>query len=136
MFNTFIVTIKIFNHMYTIQVAIPSLHVSLGVFQKFFTLYESKCQEMDCKLALSMTDVQNSSKAYQNFVARSAELQSKKDSVTTKREQIRCYEDIITWLALIKDDTHVLDKNESESIIDFLQKEASEMRNEVTILVI
>ena len=89
---------------------------------------------MDCKLALSMTNVQNSSKAYQYFVEKSAELQSKKDSISTKRDQIKCYEDIITWLALIKDDTD-MDKNGFESIIDFLPKEASEMRNEVTISV-
>ena len=46
-------------HLYYItslmQVAIPTLHISLGIFDHLYKLYEDACHELDVKLAAAMS---------------------------------------------------------------------------------
>lgn len=37
------------------QVAIPALHISLGIFDRLYKLYEDACHELDVKLAAAMS---------------------------------------------------------------------------------
>ena len=42
------------------QIAAPSLHISLGIFHHLFKLYESQCHELDLELARHSVGIQSS----------------------------------------------------------------------------
>ena len=42
--------------MYCFQVALPGLHISLGVFHKFFKMLEDECSVLDIKIAEKLAE--------------------------------------------------------------------------------
>ena len=115
------------------QVAIPSLHISLGIFQKLFDMFENKCQEFDTKLALNLTNIPSSSLAYKNYVANLAEIQAKEEAISTHLEEIKCYQDIITWLS-VTDEEDECCMTEEDGVVDDLRLQVSQLMNTVDIL--
>ena len=45
--------------MYCFQICIPGLHISLGLFLKFFDMMKDECEELDIKVAKHKAETAN-----------------------------------------------------------------------------
>ena len=67
--------------MHYFQVALPRLHISLGVFHKFFKMLEDRCSVLDIKIAEKFAEKEEGAgnENFQSFI----ELVEKKSLVET-----------------------------------------------------
>ena len=56
--------------MHYFQVALPGLHISLGVFHKFFKMLEDECSVLDIKIAekLAEKEERTGNENFQSFI--------------------------------------------------------------------
>ena len=73
----------------------PSLHISLGIFFRLFTLLEDACHELDVLASLQQTsaDAGSSFSRYREALQRQSNI---RDSIATIKIQISCLEQILT----------------------------------------
>lgn len=112
------------------QVAIPALHISLGIFDRLYKLYEDACHELDVKLAAAMSaPVQ----ATDTFLQYAGQIQEKR-KMTEKMEEFlneaERYEDLAVQLAFPHEQGVEL-----EAEVRAIQLEATKLREEADSLV-
>ncbi|XP_047127237.1 uncharacterized protein LOC124808269 isoform X1 [Hydra vulgaris] len=99
------------------QIAIPALHISLGIFLKFFKILEVECHLLDIKLAgfLAINDKHLESSEFDKYVEKQAEIHQLEYDV----------DDINTKILLIQD-TIVVEVFRSPKNTEYLQLMYSE----------
>ena len=112
------------------QVALPALHISLGIFDRLYKLYKDACHELDVKLAAAMSaPVQGTD----TFMQYSKQIQEK-GKMTEKMEEIlneaEWYEDLAVQLAFFHEQGV-----ERDGEVSAVQREAIKLHEEANSLV-
>ena len=111
------------------QIAIPALHISLGIFDRLYTLYEDACHDLDVKLAV--TAVSAPVQAKDTYVRYAAQLQEMKEMQQKQEEYLieaKRYQEVAVELALFRD-------SEVDDEVNALQQEAKKLSEEAESLV-
>ena len=82
------------------QVALPALHISLGILDRLFRLYEDACRELDIKLATTAASVPVEAKeAYQFYVAQIREINKLNEKMEQCLQEALRYEEVAVQLS-------------------------------------
>ena len=112
------------------QVAIPALHISLGIFDRLYKLYEDACHKLDVKLAAAMSAPVQASDTFMQYAARIQEKRKMTEEMNEFLEEAERYEDLAVQLALFHEQGVDL-----EGEVSAIQLEAKKLREEATSLV-
>ena len=94
-----------------LQVAIPALHVSLGIFQKLYELLENAAHKVDLHRPFdlscpSSTEVHNAehsdmySKGFEEYISRSREALGLRQTASKKHDTAQQVTELANWLNL------------------------------------
>ena len=115
------------------QVALPALHISLGILDRLFRLYEDACRELDIKLATTAASVPVEAKeAYQFYVAQIREINKLNEKMEQCLQEALRYEEVAVQLAVYH---RVAGDEESRTEVTELLKEAHKLRGEGDVMV-
>lgn len=81
------------------QVAIPALHISLGIFQRLYTLLENACHDLDVKLAAVAVPVE-AKESYMRYAAQLASIRDMEDSMAAALRAAESLQQMALHLAL------------------------------------
>ena len=87
-------------HLRIMQVCLPGLHITLGVFQKIFQLFEQECHKLDLQLAMqgaqgvTSTEFAEYSSALQDLFKSREQLDAAKDEAIMM-EQCATYSAVV-----------------------------------------
>ena len=85
------------------QVCIPGLHISLGVFHKLFNLFEDACHKLDIEIAVTEMTSQGVAMAghkYKKFVEANQEITEKNEEASCHEQAVMALEQLVTWMCL------------------------------------
>ena len=108
------------------QVSLPSLHITLGVFQRLFELLELDCHK---QLAHSSEAVSSCTASYQRYLDAKHKAMSVQEKIKQHENQLKNTEQLATCLALIMNTTA------TDSRLAVVHSRAAELREKITSLV-
>ena len=85
------------------QVCIPGLHISLGIFHKLFNLLEDACHKLDVRVAVSDLTGEAlvlASEKYKTFAKAILEIRKKQEEALMHEQAATTMEQLVTWLCL------------------------------------
>ena len=112
-----------------LQVCIPGLHLSLGIFNRLYNLLEEACHELDLLLAEHISGEQGSGTSHDQYSSALHQLSELKERLGVERQAADLAEQVNTYLVLTLPDTQ-----ESQQM-QALRQEASARRRRVTATV-
>ena len=111
--------------MYYFQVALPGLHISLGVFHKFFKILEDECSVLDLKIAEKLAEKEEGAgnEKFQRFIE-SVEKMSRVETMIAKlNDGIKFLNDAIQFQILNNPENEILLRNLYTNRLEELLKE-------------
>ena len=111
--------------MYCFQVALPGLHISLGVFHKFFKMLEDECSVLDIKIAgkLAEKEVGAGNGNFQNFIELVEKMSRVETSIAKLNDEIQFLNDAIHVQILNNPENEMLLRNLYTNRLEELHKE-------------
>ncbi|XP_057290698.1 uncharacterized protein LOC130657379 [Hydractinia symbiolongicarpus] len=83
------------------QVCIPGLHISLGVYQKMFKMFESSCQDYDVKIALLLATEDNELDSdYGDYIEVLKETNDLQQKLEDEKAKLANQQDQLNWLVI------------------------------------
>lgn len=112
--------------------AIPALHVSLGIFQRLYELLENACHELDIKLAeVATTAPVDVKEAYLRYAAQLKEMRAMEERIAAFLGEADNYQQMAVQLALQEG----AEDRRTMQLIQLLLSEAQKNRTEADSLV-
>ena len=111
--------------MYCFQVALPGLHISLGVFHKFFKMLEDECSVLDFKIAEKLAEKEEGAgnEKFQRFIE-SVEKMSRVETMIAKlNDGIKFLNDAIQFQILNNPENEILLRNVYTNRLEEVLKE-------------
>ena len=110
--------------MYCFQVALPGLHISLGVFHKFFKMLEDECSVLDIKIAEKLAEKEEGAgnENFQSFIELVEKMSRVKTSIA-KLNEIQFLNDAIHVQILNNPENEMLLRNLYTNRLEELRKE-------------
>ena len=108
--------------------AIPALHISLGIFNKIFKLFQDACHSLDIKLAESLSTPEDSSISFKEYCATKQKMKDYQKQLNFYNESAITSEEIAMWIAMDED-------NEAQDQAETLMKESVDYHNQAEKLV-
>ena len=84
--------------------AIPALHVSLGIFNKLYKMLENACHQLDVKTAESGYMSGNSSNEFTEYVTTLQSIRQYEKEISKLEDNARKAEEIALWMAMDVDE--------------------------------
>ena len=112
-----------------VQVSLPSLHITLGVFQRLFELLELDCHKLDLQLAHSSEAVSSCTASYQKYLDAKRKAMSVQEKMEQHKNELKNTEQLATYLALIMNTTA------TDSRLAVVHSRAAELKDKITSLV-
>ena len=109
-----------------VQVCLPGLHITQGIFQKIFGLLEEACHELDLKLACHFSS-QAHHGSYSVYVDKLRDIAKTKADLDTARQTLAESEQIVVYLSITLDPTN--------PVLQRILRYRAERRKEVETLV-
>ena len=85
---------------YFVKVSPPGLHISLGIFQRLFTLLEDSCHELDMKLSESTTTPTDSTTSFDDLIQARKDMKNLVSEYSQLDPLIRQHQQLLTYLLL------------------------------------
>ena len=79
----------------------PGLHLSLGIFNRLFELFEDACQELDIKLATRGTTTVMGGGSFQKYEVMLKQLSELKEQHTAKTAKLTFQSQLLSYLLVI-----------------------------------
>ena len=111
------------------QVCLPGLHMSLGIFDRLWELLEGTCNKLDLQLAHHTTEGGKDGNTYQQYIAALKEMEKLKSLHGTEDVRATTLEQLATFFSL-----HIPNEAHRQQL-EILRKEASIARLRVNTLV-
>ena len=108
--------------------AIPALHVSLGIFNKLFKMLENACHQLDIKTAEAGYMPGNSSNEFTEYVTTLQTIRQYEEEISKLEDNARTAEEIALWIVM------VVDEEASDQAVVLL-KESNDFKKEANLLV-
>ena len=110
--------------MYCFQVALPGLHISLGVFHKFFKMLEDKCSVLDIKIAEKLAEKEEGAgnENFQSFIELVEKMSRVETSIAKLNDEIQFLNDAIHVQILNNPENEMLLKNLYTNRLEELHK--------------
>ena len=111
--------------MHYFQVALPGLHISLGVFHKFFKMLEDECSVLDIKIAEKLAEKEEGTgnENFQSFIESVEKMSRVKTSIAKLSDEIRFLNDAIHVQILNNPDNEMLLRNLYTKRLEELHKD-------------
>ena len=111
--------------MYCFQVALPGLHISLGVFHKFFKMLEDECSVLDIKIAEKLAEKEEGAgnENFQSFIELVEKMSRVETSIAKLNDEIQFLNDAIHVQILNNPENEMLLRNLYTNRLEELQKE-------------
>ena len=111
--------------MHYFQVALPGLHISLGVFHKFFKMLEDKCSVLDIKIAEKLTEKEKGAgnQNFEGFIESVEKMSRVETSITRLNDEIQFLNDAIHVQILNNPENEMLLRNLYTNRLEELHKE-------------
>ena len=117
-----------------LQVALPALHISLGIFERLYKLYEDACHSLDIKLATTAKAAPaEATKTFSSYITQQQEVQQLNHQMEECLHKAEQYHGIAVQLALYLDKDDV--NKEPEAAVGALLEEAKRQTEEADSLV-
>lgn len=114
------------------QVALPALHISLGIFERLFRLYEDACHELDIKLTTTATSVPvEANEAYRSYAAQVREIKRLNQRMEECLQDAERYEEVAMQLAIYNKGINGDEESGIGVTVTALLKEAHKLHEEV-----
>ena len=85
-------------YIFTAQVCIPGLHLSLGIFNRLFTLLEDACEDLDAKLAENVVTAGGAS--FRNYSVALKHLKEVVEKQHHEQQKLKLFTQICTHLSV------------------------------------
>ena len=85
---------------YFFKVSPPGLHISLGIFQRLFTLLEDSCHELDMKLSESTTTPTDSTTSFDDLIQARKDMKNLVSEYSQLEPLIQQHQQLLTYLLL------------------------------------
>lgn len=112
-----------------IQVCLPGLHISLGVYNRLWELLEGACTGLDLLLAEYIQEEGGAGNTYDRFVAALRKREQLKSSRATEEQRATTMEQLATFFSL-----HIPNEAHRQQLV-LLRQEAAKVRLVVCALV-
>ena len=118
------------------QVCLPSLHISLGVFFKIFTLFEEEVHKIDVIIALKQSSLSSANASggggdqYQAYIANLRQITELHRKADELEDEADFFDELATWAALDNQET-----DGSDGQLELLRGQANLARRKATDLV-
>ena len=111
--------------MYCFQVALPGLHISLGVFHKFFKMLEDECSVLDIKIAEKLAEKAEGAgnENFQSFIELIEKMSHVETSIAKLNDEIQFLNDAIHVQILNNPENEMLLRNLYTNRLEELHKE-------------
>ena len=111
--------------MYYFQVALPGLHISLGVFHKFFKMLEDECSVLDIEIAEKLAEKEEGAgnENFQSFIELVEKMSRVETSITKLNDEIQFLNDPIHDQILNNPENEMLLRNLYTNRLEELHKE-------------
>ena len=111
--------------MYCFQVALPGLHISLGVFHKFFKMLEDECSVLDIKIAEKLAEKEEGAgnENFQSFIELVEKMSRVETSIAKLNDEIQFLNDAIHVQILNNPENEMLLRNLYTNRLEELHKE-------------
>ena len=111
--------------MYCFQVALPGLHISLGVFHKFFKMLEDEWSVLDIKIAEKLAEKEEGAgnENFQSFIELVEKMSRVETSIAKLNDEIQFLNDAIHVQILNNPENEMLLRNLYTNRLEELQKE-------------
>lgn len=110
-----------------LQVSIPGLHISLGIFYRLFTLLEDAVHCLDFQIAPTSTTTQQQSAAIDKYAKNLQKLSALREERVRVDEKASTVEQVITLSAVNQSATFTT----SPQLIELMLEEAAKLRKEL-----
>ena len=119
--------------LYTHQVCLPGLHISLGIFQRLFDLMEQECHDLDLLLAACQNKrlPSDTTPAFDHFAATYADIHKTREELHTQRQHSDFLDQALTLLAMNIPES----QQEGNSQLEVIRQEARACRQKIGQLV-
>ena len=99
--------------MHYFQVALPGLHISLGVFHKFFKMLEDECSVLDIKIAEKLAEKEEGAgnENFQSFIELVEKMSRVETSIAKLNDEIQFLNDAIHVQILNNPENEMLLRN-------------------------
>ena len=99
--------------MHCFQVALPGLHISLGVFHKFFKMLEDECSVLDFKIAEKLAEKEESAgnENFQRFIESVEKMSHVETMIAKLNDEIKFLNDPIHVQILNNPENELLLRN-------------------------
>ena len=111
------------------QVCPPSLHISLGIFHRLFTLLEQECHDLDLLLAKREDVHLQPGTEFENYYTIRKQIRSLEQQVTSHHQQAIALDQVASLFAL------TLKQPEQKPQLQSVRQEAIRCRKRITELV-
>ena len=108
----------------------PALHISLGIFQRLFQLYEEACHELDVKLAATLTTSPEANQHFNDYITVLKKIADNKDTICQCEVMAESNDQLAIWFAL-----NAEDNSEVQEQVEQLMQEAQHLRQQADRLV-
>ena len=88
------------------QVCLPGLHITLGVFFQLFTLLEDECHKLDIELASKTAPAQGDKASYVNYVSKVHQERALLDQKDTLVGELKFLDQTLSYLVLHTTSAH------------------------------
>ena len=112
------------------QVAIPALHISLGIFDRLYKLYEEACHKLDVKLAAAVSSPAQATDTFLQYAAQILEKRKMTEKMEELMNEAERYDDLAVQLTFFHEQGVEL-----EGEVQAIQLEAKKLREEANSLV-
>ena len=111
--------------MYYFQVALPGLHISLGVFHKFFKMLEDECSVLDIEIAEKLAEKEEGAgnENFQSFIELVEKMSRVETSIAKLNDEIQFLNDAIHVQILNNPENERLLRNLYTNCLEELHKE-------------
>ena len=111
--------------MHYFQVALPGLHISLGVFHKFFKMLEDECSVLDIKIAEKLAEKEEGAgnENFQSFIELVEKMSRVETSIAKLNNEIQFLNDAIHVQILNNPENEMLLRNLYTNRLEELHKE-------------
>ena len=79
---------------------VPALHISLGIFQRLFQLYEEACHELDVRLAATLTTSPEANQHFNDYVTALKKIVDNEDMIRQCEGIAESNDQLAVWFAL------------------------------------
>ena len=80
------------------QVSLPGLHITLGIYYRLFTLLETECRSLDCLLvACSRGELVGAGPSFEDHVATMTERKALREVADKLQNEAEELEGLVTW---------------------------------------